>query len=75
MGFRILSTGGTKRFLETHGIDSDLILKVHEGRPNIVDAIKNRVASGLSFEYYRLILSVVAGCRLLVAGCRLQVTG
>jgi carbamoyl-phosphate synthase large subunit len=42
MGFTILSTGGTKRFLEKHGIAANLILKVHEGRPNIVDAIKNR---------------------------------
>jgi carbamoyl-phosphate synthase large subunit len=41
MGFNILSTGGTKQFLEKHGIMVDLILKVHEGRPNIVDAIKN----------------------------------
>ena len=42
MGFTILSTGGTRQFLEKHGIASNLILKVHEGRPNIVDAIKNR---------------------------------
>lgn len=42
MGFRILSTGGTKIFLEQNGIPADLILKVHQGRPNIVDAIKNR---------------------------------
>ncbi len=41
MGFTILATGGTKRFLEKHCIASNLILKVHEGRPNIVDAIKN----------------------------------
>jgi carbamoyl-phosphate synthase large subunit len=41
MGFTILSTGGTKQFLDKHGIASKLILKVHEGRPNIVDAIKN----------------------------------
>ncbi|MCE5347135.1 MAG: carbamoyl-phosphate synthase large subunit [Bacteroidales bacterium] len=41
MGFSILSTGGTRQFLEEHGIASTLILKVHEGRPNIVDAIKN----------------------------------
>jgi carbamoyl-phosphate synthase large subunit len=41
MGFRILSTGGTRKFLQEHGITSDLVLKVHEGRPNIVDAIKN----------------------------------
>jgi carbamoyl-phosphate synthase large subunit len=41
MGFTILSTGGTKKFLEKHDVASNLILKVHEGRPNIVDAIKN----------------------------------
>ncbi|MCF8360821.1 MAG: carbamoyl-phosphate synthase large subunit [Prolixibacteraceae bacterium] len=41
MGFKILSTKGTKRFLEENGIPADEILKVHEGRPNIVDAIKN----------------------------------
>jgi carbamoyl-phosphate synthase large subunit len=42
MGFTILSTGGTKKFLEEHGIKAELILKVHQGRPNIVDAIKNK---------------------------------
>jgi carbamoyl-phosphate synthase large subunit len=42
MGFTILSTGGTRKFLEEHGIPAELILKVHQGRPNIVDAIKNK---------------------------------
>jgi len=42
MGFRILATAGTRQFLESHGIPATLILKVHEGRPNIVDVIKNR---------------------------------
>jgi carbamoyl-phosphate synthase large subunit len=42
MGFRILSTGGTGKFLAEHGVPSQLILKVHQGRPNIVDAIKNK---------------------------------
>ena len=41
MGFKILSTGGTRVFLAKHGIEATTILKVHEGRPNIVDAIKN----------------------------------
>jgi carbamoyl-phosphate synthase large subunit len=41
MGFKILSTGGTKKFLEEYDVPATLILKVHEGRPNIVDAIKN----------------------------------
>ncbi len=42
MGFTILSTGGTRKFLEENGIHAELILKVHQGRPNIVDAIKNK---------------------------------
>lgn len=42
MGFKILATRGTKRFLAGHGIKSTSIKKVHEGRPNIVDAIHNR---------------------------------
>jgi carbamoyl-phosphate synthase large subunit len=42
MGFTILATEGTKIFLEKHGIPAIHILKLHEGRPNIVDAIKNR---------------------------------
>jgi carbamoyl-phosphate synthase large subunit len=41
MGFSILSTEGTHRFLKKHGIRSKVIKKVYEGRPNIVDAIKN----------------------------------
>jgi carbamoyl-phosphate synthase large subunit len=41
MGFKILATNGTHRFLQEHGIESEIIKKVHEGRPNIVDAIKN----------------------------------
>jgi carbamoyl-phosphate synthase large subunit len=42
LGFRIKATEGTHQFLENQGIESDLILKMHEGRPNIVDAIMNR---------------------------------
>jgi carbamoyl-phosphate synthase large subunit len=42
MGFTIISTGGTRKFLIENGIPANLILKVHEGRPNIVDAIKNK---------------------------------
>ena len=41
LGFKILATNGTHRFLKECGIDAKLILKMHEGRPNIVDAIKN----------------------------------
>jgi carbamoyl-phosphate synthase large subunit len=41
MGFRILATEGTRAFLAERDIDAELILKMHEGRPNIGDAIKN----------------------------------
>ncbi len=41
MGFKIVATEGTHKFLAEHGIESDLILKMHEGRPNVGDAIKN----------------------------------
>jgi carbamoyl-phosphate synthase large subunit len=41
MGFSILATQGTNNFLKSHGIKSQLIKKIYEGRPNIVDAIKN----------------------------------
>jgi carbamoyl-phosphate synthase large subunit len=42
LGFRIKTTRGTHKFLARHGVKSELILKMHEGRPNIADGIKNR---------------------------------
>jgi len=41
LGFEIRATQGTLQFLASHGIKSDLILKMHEGSPNIVDGIIN----------------------------------
>ena len=41
MGFRIIATRGTKRHLDGHGIPSERVNKVLEGRPHIVDAITN----------------------------------
>ncbi len=58
MGFSIVATKGTKAFLAENNIQSEMILKVHEGRPNIVDAMKNgdiqlviNTPSGLSSEF------------------------
>jgi carbamoyl-phosphate synthase large subunit len=42
MGFAIFATESTQKFLKEKGVDSTLIKKLHEGRPNIADAIKNR---------------------------------
>jgi carbamoyl-phosphate synthase large subunit len=41
LGFKIRATAGTHDFLTSLGIASKPILKEHEGRPNITDAIKN----------------------------------
>ncbi|MBN3041235.1 MAG: carbamoyl-phosphate synthase large subunit [Candidatus Omnitrophica bacterium] len=42
LGFKIYATEGTSVFLDQHGIDNTKIKKLHEGRPNITDAIKNK---------------------------------
>jgi carbamoyl-phosphate synthase large subunit len=42
MGFKVLATRGTLRHLVANGIACTRINKVLEGRPNIVDAMKNR---------------------------------
>ncbi len=42
LGFSILATEGTQKFLKDKNIDTDFIKKLHEGRPNIVDAVKNK---------------------------------
>ena len=42
LGFKILATDGTHAFLTENGVKSSRIFKLHEERPNIVDAIKNK---------------------------------
>ncbi|WP_374309802.1 carbamoyl-phosphate synthase large subunit [Methylocella sp.] len=41
LGFKILATGGTARYLAGEGVPAQRINKVSEGRPHVVDAIKN----------------------------------
>jgi len=41
LGFSLVATDGTARFLGTHGIESEKVFKVNEGRPNVVDLVKN----------------------------------
>jgi carbamoyl-phosphate synthase large subunit len=41
LGFRIMATSGTQRYLAEQGVAAVRINKVAEGRPHIVDAIKN----------------------------------
>ncbi len=43
LGFKVVATGGTRQALLENGVeDVELILKLHEGRPHIVDWIKNK---------------------------------
>jgi len=41
LGFKIIATSGTLRFLRENGVEAEKVNKVLEGRPHIVDAIKN----------------------------------
>ncbi|MCU0534109.1 MAG: carbamoyl-phosphate synthase large subunit [Hydrococcus sp. Prado102] len=42
LGFRVVATAGTRKVLQEHGIDNvELVLKLHEGRPHVIDWIKN----------------------------------
>ena len=41
LGFKTIATSGTQRYLAEQGVAADKINKVLEGRPHIVDAIKN----------------------------------
>ena len=42
IGFKIIATKGTKSFLDKEGVDSQLVKKVFEGRPNIADLLKDK---------------------------------
>jgi carbamoyl-phosphate synthase large subunit len=42
LGFNIFTTSGTSDFLAENNINSTVLKKLHEGRPNIADAIKNK---------------------------------
>ena len=41
MGFKLVATRGTAEFLRGAGVETELVNKVYEGRPNIVDRLKN----------------------------------
>jgi carbamoyl-phosphate synthase large subunit len=41
LGFKVIATRGTRRHLEANGVQCEVVNKVLEGRPHIVDAMKN----------------------------------
>jgi carbamoyl-phosphate synthase large subunit len=53
LGFKVVATSGTRQALRDQGLDVDLVLKVHEGRPHVLDWIKN--------EQIQLIINTPAG--------------
>jgi carbamoyl-phosphate synthase large subunit len=42
LGFRLIATRGTARFLKLNGLECETVFKVHEGKPDIVE----RIAAG-----------------------------
>ena len=42
MGFAIAATRGTANFLFENGIFAEVILKIHEGHPNVIDHMKSK---------------------------------
>jgi len=42
LGFKLVATSGTHRALTEAGIPAERVNKIKEGRPNIIDAIKNK---------------------------------
>jgi len=42
LGFTIKATDGTQKFLEENGVEAEKIFKLYEGRPSILDGIKNK---------------------------------
>ncbi len=41
LGFKVMATSGNQRFLTEHGVEATRVNKAQEGRPSVVDAIKN----------------------------------
>ncbi len=41
LGFSLVATRGTQSWLESHGVPCEVVNKVYEGRPNVVDMLKN----------------------------------
>ncbi len=45
LGFRVVATEGTAKWLGERGVPAETIAKIGEGRPDVLDAIKNREVS------------------------------
>ncbi|MCX8033737.1 MAG: carbamoyl-phosphate synthase large subunit [Thermodesulfovibrio sp.] len=45
LGFTVIATRGTAKYLMTNGLDVQTVNKLQEGRPNVLDLIKNKQIS------------------------------
>ncbi len=87
LGFKLISTKGTAEVLTENGIEVEEVRKVHEGRPNIIDLIKNGqidlvINTPMGSEtrsdgYYIRTSAVLHGipCITTIAGCLAAVQG
>jgi carbamoyl-phosphate synthase large subunit len=41
LGFKLVSTQGTASFLQKNGLDVAQVMKIHEGRPNVLDIVRD----------------------------------
>ena len=41
LGFHLMATAGTARVLQSHGVSVEVVRKIHEGRPNLLDHLAN----------------------------------
>jgi carbamoyl-phosphate synthase large subunit len=53
MGFKVVATDGTRQVLQEAGLEVELVYKLHEGRPHVLDWIKN--------EQVQLIINTPSG--------------
>ena len=64
LGFNVVATTGTRKILQDHGLAVDAVLKLHEGRPHVLDWIKN--------EQIQLIVNTPSGGDAQADGRRLR---
>ncbi|MGB7416410.1 MAG: carbamoyl-phosphate synthase large subunit, partial [Thermosynechococcaceae cyanobacterium] len=64
LGFKAIATSGTRQALQEHDLAVELVYKLHEGRPHVLDAIKN--------QEVQLILNTPSGSEALVDGRQIR---
>jgi carbamoyl-phosphate synthase large subunit len=66
LGFKIIATSGTSRFLEQAGLPNQQVNKVREGRPHIVDLMKN--------GEIQLVINTTIGSKSVSESCSIRQT-